>query len=219
MADEQELTPEEKLLQVIQKGESKVETDPGSEPGRKPETDASVVLRRSRGSVAAVSMTNRILAIAAALLVLLAGYESWLQLPQEGPLYAPENLDLNKTSLSMVTASLSDSLDQFARRRIFGVPPPREDPELQGVPTTTLIGWRAYARENLRLMGMSEIKQDTGGAGRTTMEAIVMDNQIKKMHFLQEGQALVIAEQEITVSRIGDSSLELRQGEELLTIE
>jgi len=46
-----------------------------------------------------------------------------------------------------------------------------------------------------------------------------MDNKVKKMLFLKQGSTLVLAEQEVSVSSIGETAIELRMGEEILKIE
>ena len=82
-----------------------------------------------------------------------------------------------------------------------------------------LIGWRSYARDNLTLMGMSDVNRVQDGVAETVREAIVMDNKVKKMLFLKQGSTLVLAEQEVSVSSIGETAIELRMGEEILKIE
>jgi hypothetical protein len=68
-------------------------------------------------------------------------------------------------------------------------------------------------------MGMSDVKREQGGIEQTIREAIVMDNKLKKMHFLTEGKTLMLAEQQVTVARVEDAAVELKKGDEVLKIE
>jgi len=223
MADEQELSPEEKLLRVIQKGEPPVApstppVDGGLAASETPAADntgiASGVPPTGRGIV----VLNRLLAAAAALFLLLAGFETYLNVPANATIYAAESIDIGPRSGTSPDVSLSDSLDMFARRRIFGL---AERPVVTPGSTNTiiLIGWRAYARDNLTLMGMSDVKLMQDGGDQTVREAIVMDNKEKKMHFLRVGSTLVLAEQEVTVSNVDETTIELKKGDEVLIIE
>ncbi len=224
MADEQELTPEEKLLKVIQKGESKPETETAE--ARSPASgsttpDPSAVVAGLPPLGNSLRFVNRIAAAAAVLFVLLAGYETYRNIPDEAFAYPPDELPLRSSLAAIAPASLSDTLDMFARRRVFGQPPPPPATITNITPTNiiNLIGWRAYARENLSLMGMSNVKRIENGVEQIQREAIVMDNKVKRMQFLTEGKTLIIAEQDVSVSRVGDSFVELKLGEEVLTIE
>ncbi len=222
MAAEQKLTPEEKLLKVIQKGEPKAE--PAEKPsGKAPEEGASpeaIVTEYSLPSTGRwMAVVNRILAAAAIVFLLLAGYESYLNFPTPAVAYTADTMTLDTAISTPPPATLSDTLDMFARRRVFGQPPPAKE-SLEGTTNTvSLIGWRAYARENLSLIGMSDVKRLQDGGETTQREAIVMDNKVKKMQFLTEGKTLILSEQEVAVSQVGDSFVEFTLGEEVLRIE
>ncbi len=226
MADDQELTPEEKLLRVIQKGESPPPgagiaagaggADSGLDVAAETSAIASGIPPAGRGR--GLALLNRVLAAAAVLFLLLAGYETYLNMPANATVYPAQPLEIGASSLDIQTASLSDTLDMFARRRIFGgVERPVVTPGNTNI--VNLIGWRAYARENLTLMGMSDVKSMQEGVEQTVREAIMMDNKVKKMHFLREGSTLVLAEQAVSVSSVGETVVELRMGEEVLKIE
>lgn len=162
---------------------------------------------------------NRIMALAALAFILLAGYETYLNVPADViPLQTGDIHLKAEPAFATAPATLSDTLDMFARRRIIGQPPPNAATNIT-TNAVILIGWRAYARENLSLIGMSDVKRMSQGTEQVLREAIVMDNKLKKMHFLTEGKSLVLAEQDVSVVRIGESTVDLKQGEEVLTIE
>jgi hypothetical protein len=222
MAAEQELTPEEKLLKVIQKGEPKAEPTEKTlgkapEEGNSPEPVAVESALPSAGRW--MTVVNRILAAAAIVFLLLAGYESYLNFPTPAVAYPADTLALDATVPALPPATLSDTLDMFAKRRVFGQPPPAATTSVGTTNTVNLIGWRAYARENLTLIGMSDVKRSQDGGEKTQREAIVMDNKVKKMHFLTDGKTLILAEQEVAVSQVGDAFVEFKLGEEVLKIE
>ncbi len=224
MADEKELTPEEKLLRVIQKGDPAPSVAgavadggaAGAGPAIAPEATAitSGIPPAGRGLV----VLNRALGAAAAIFLLLAGYETYLNMPANATVYPDELLEIGDYAGDVQPASLSDTLDMFAKRRVFGQV---ERPVINPGPTNVvnLIGWRAYARENLALLGTSDVKRMQDGAEQTVREAIVMDNKEKKMLFLRAGATLVLVEQEVDVASVEDSTIELRKGEEVLKIE
>jgi len=224
MADEKQLTPEEKLLRVIQKGDpataasvdAATDGGAGASAGLAPETTAmaSGIPPTGRGLV----VLNRFLGAVAALFLLLAGYETYLNLPANATVYPDEPLEIGEYAGDVPTVSLSDTLDMFAERRIFGqVKLPVDTPDSTNV--VSLIGWRAYARENLTLKGMSDVKSMQDGVEQTVREAIVKDNKINKMLFLRAGSTLILAEQAVSVTGVEGSVVELRMGEEVLKIE
>ena len=220
MAEEVELTPEEKLLKVIQKGEA-APAPPAVDVARDDEAHAasqSVITVGEPGR--GIRLFNRLLAVAAVLFLLLAAYETVLNLPGDPVCYLPASLDLGSNALAPGTASLSDTLDMYAKRRIFGHPPPVENPDTnppeRGV---TLMGWRAYVRENFSLMGLSDVVRRQNNAEQQVREAIVMDKKTRKMQFLKEGQVVMIEERDVLVSRIGDAMVEFRTGDEIQVLE
>lgn len=222
MAEEQELTPEEKLLKVIQKGEPKADSTgkvAEAAPAGSTSTDAPVLISSVPTSGRGLKILNRIMAVTALVFVLLAGYETYLNVPAEVIPYPTGDIHLKaEQASSTAPARMSDTLDIFAQRRIFGQPPPNVATNITP-DTDNLIGWRAYARENLSLIGMSDVKRMSEGTEQVQREAIVMDNKLKKMHFLTEGKSLILSGQNVSIVRIGESDVELKLGEEILTIE
>lgn len=225
MADGEELTPEEKLLRVIQKGDgpapnnerSAADTALPSEAG----DDSKVTALGSEKPAAGrgLVLLNRILGMAAILFLLLAGYETYLNIPVRATVYTPETLAFDERSFDGPIASISDTLDKFAERRIFGqVERPVVNPP-GSTNTVNLLGWRAYARDNLSLMGMSDVKREQAGIEQVVREAIVMDKKQKEMHFLTAGKTLMLAEQKVTVSRVEEAAIELKRDDEILKIE
>jgi len=221
MAEQKELTPEEKLLKVIQKGEPKVESAGKPDTDTPPESapqDTVQAIAGTSSSGRGLQAFNRILTLAAIGFVLLACYETYLNVPAEVIPFLAGDINLDAADSFTPPATLSDTLDMFARRRILGQPP-RTNTEPTAVTNAPMIGWRAYGRENLSLIGMSDVKRVLDGVEQTQREAILMDNKLKKMHFLTEGKSLILSEQDVAVSRIGESFVEFKFGEEVLTIE
>ncbi len=220
--DEQELTPEEKLLEVIQKGEAAADGTADSSATLGDESDGLPVARPivTSGGVFSVGVLNNVLGLAAILLLALCGYEMYRNLPQPAKVYSSTDMEFKKGGEVLALASLSDTLDMFSKRRILGVPPKPWEPEHNGLSIEELKGWRAYARDNLKLMGMSDVQRETaGGDTVSVLEAIVMDTKEKKMHFLTAGQTIVLSKQDVYVDDIGDSKVELQVEDERLTIE
>jgi hypothetical protein len=225
MAGEQELTPEEKLLKVIQKGEV-----PQRSAGAEPltfgdEADAEPIARGGYGQIS-LAAVNRILVLLILVVIGLSGYEVYRNQPEPEPVYSEEDLDLLDNGEKLVIASLSDTLDMFSARRIFGKPPERwvSGPDHGPKP---MQGWRAYVRDNMELTGLSKvIVQQDDGSTRNVMEAIVMDTKKKKMHFLRVdskihlsiGDKTHLIEQDIRVDKIEGNKLTFTHGKESITI-
>ncbi len=227
MAEEQqELTPEEKLLEVIQKGEGAETYGPDSakDVTLGDESDGQPVDRAAMtvGGPIRLATVSRLLLIVAAVMLGLSGYEIYRNLPKPEAASKSSDIDLPDATETLVLASLSDTLDLFAKRRILGKMPTRArtttttvtiDPEV-------LKGWRAYARDNLKLMGTSEVqRQNNAGDVERVREAILMDTKEKKMHFLTTGQTIVLNRQDVTVAGIDDASIDFVAGEEEVTID
>jgi hypothetical protein len=223
MADEKELTPEEKLLRVIQKGDpgpsdSGAAADGSAGVGADVAPETSVIASGIPTAGRGLVVLNRVLGAVAALFLLLAGYETYLNMPAVAMVYPDEELEIGVYTGDVPTVSLSDTLDMFAKRRVFGqVKLPVETADNTNV--VNLIGWRAYARENLTLKGMSDVKSMQDGGEQTVREAIVMDNKVKKMLFLRAGSTLILAEQAVSVTSVEGSAIELKKDDEVLKIE
>lgn len=223
MPEEQELTPEERLLKVIQKGEepTTVMTPEKDEQGV---AEGAVTVSETTAPPVAVpgaglSLFNRILSIAAVLFLMLAVYETYLNLPAAPVFYPEDEMLIERAVSDEGLFSLSDTVDMYAMRRVFGEPPPAVSREPVASDQARLVGWRAYARENMSLIGMSNVTQEQDGREITKREAILMDNKTKRMHFLTEGIAVVISDQSVNVAQVGDAFVKLRFGEEILRIE
>jgi len=222
MAENNELTPEEKLLAVIQKGEARAVAGSTSSGGKTlgDGIDGQAVPRSGSSWVAPLRIrtVDQLLALAVVVLLGLSVYEAYLNLPKAGKRYSVAEMDL-KAPREVVLASLSDTLDMFAKRRIFGLPPKAWTPPAQGGDVDLLKGWRAYARDNLRFMGTSNVDRPSdSGEMVDVREAIVMDTKEKKMHFLSVGHMIVLNKQDVRVERIEETSVDLMAGEETLTI-
>lgn len=226
MADAETQTPEEKLLKVIQKGESPSEgvsvTDDGAEATLGDASNGKPILRPMLSGAGPLQLKtlNHLLMVIALVFVGLSGYEMYCNFPALAPRYPDAALDLSRSGETLVMASLSDTLDMFDKRRILGLPPERWTPPDAGRDVETLKGWRAYARDHLNLKGISEVQKTmAGGEAQTVLEAIIMDTKVKKMHFLSTGQTIVLNQQEIRIAEIKEESVVLAAEEETLTIQ
>lgn len=226
MADEKELTPEEKLLQVIQKGEKtpsppQATSGPGIPDTTQTESAGSAVMSEvvpPMGKGRELVFMNRIFAFAAVVFLCLAGYETYLNVPARATVYQTESMTISQYTDDADTMSMADAQDLFARRRIFGSVE-RGIINTGNTNVINFIGWRAYARDHLSLMGTSEIKRSQDGHEQSIQEAIVMDNKLKKMLFLRPGSTVVLAEQEVTVATVDETAVELKKDDQVLRIE
>ncbi len=151
--------------------------------------------------------------LGAVLLLLLSGYETYSSLPSEMPEWNPRRFDTGIARVDINEMPFHEAVDRFARRRIFGDPPPPGDDDTRD--PTGARGWRAYVREHMVLKGISAV--GTGDA--RALEAIVLDAQTERLQFLQEGHQIKITGQDVTVARIGDNQLELQHDEEVLILD
>ncbi len=220
MAEEQELTPEEKLLKVIQKGDAPTLNVGDELSGGATEGDAkdSKSVLKSGDSLIKLSTINTLLVFLALIALGFSGYEVYLNLPQPNKIYSSAEWNQSSANEVLVVASLSDTRDMFTKSRIFGRPPKKikEDPDKKKSPRK---GWRAYARNNLEFKGRSTvIKKQPDGSSKSVLEAIVMDTKLKKMHFLVTGAKIRILDQDIYIDEINGDELVLVCGDERLTI-
>lgn len=220
MAGEQELTPEEKLLMVIQKGESPLGADANrtDELTFGDESDATPV-SHSTGSTISLGLINKILAVVVLIGLGLVGYEIYRNQPAPETKYPPEELSLLDNGEKLVIASLSDTLDMFDTRRIFGKPPARWKDKEDPLKPPVMTGWRAYARDNLVFKGRSTVNvpQDDGTT-KQVLEAIVMDKKENKMHFLRVDSKIHLLDKDVRVEKIDGNRLTFTYGKESLTI-
>lgn len=217
MAEERELTPEEKLLKVIQDGDAPIQDgdnvsghDGGSEQERR-EPSGGLPLCHMRAF-------NMLFVLVTLLALGLSGYEVYRSRPESTPEFKPMQLDLSGSRGSQRVPSMGQVIDMFDVRRIFGKPPERIKGG-EGKEPEPFKGWRAYVRDNLQLTGRSTvIKQTPDGGSEKVLEAIVMDNKVKKMHFLSVGMKIRILDKDVEVDKIGDKTLTLKYGEEKIEI-
>ncbi len=213
MAKEQELTPEEKLLEVIQKGDTApqgVSSDATGDALIGDGQDTAVVTKRGATGDSPVSLKviNRILVLVALVAIGFSAYEIYGNMPKEGSVFAETELDLTTEDQTALVASLSDTLDMFHTTRITGIPPnPRPVPKDEF--GEILEGWRAYVRDNFKMLALSKVmKAGTGANGEIVDEAIVMDTKLKKMLFLQVGQDIMITDKKVRVDKISEKTVE-----------
>jgi hypothetical protein len=223
MADEQELTPEEKLLEVIQKGETPQDEAPTASTGLTlgDESDGRPVSRSSAsgsGPFRSRPLFHLLVLLIFALLCV-SGYEIYRNLPKPEKVYSEADINLPDHGDLLVLASLSDTLDMFSRRRILGrIPRPYVAPT-NGHNIEELKGWRALVRDNWKFLGTSSVQQKTdSGEMESVREAIIMDMKDGKMHFLTTGQTIVLTKQDVRVDSIDETKVELVSGEETLTV-
>lgn len=213
MADEQDLTPEEKLLEVIQKGDTPAKGRASDALGSDMIGDGNdaVADTKHRGmneSPVSLKAINRILVVLALVAIGFSAYEIYGNMPKEDVTFASSNLDLNIANQSNLVATADDTLDMFHSTRITGIPPnPR--PTLDDRMGPVLDGWRAYAHDNLKFLAISKFeKKKLDGTKETVVEAIVMDTKAKKMLFLQVGQYITLSDMKVRVDKIGDKTVE-----------
>lgn len=265
MAEEQELTPEEKLLKVIQKGdepkeEAASEPTPAAEPAAAAEASAetpaasapaeeageeseaaapaaapkeatgdsapSVAYDAAATTVVAgpsrtLRLINRILSLAAVLLLCASGYEIYANIREPMPLIGQVAMDGNEVIVdSMENVPLNDTLDMYAKRRIFGKPDAKA--VITTTTTTTVVqaGWRAYIRKNYVLKGLSTISRKTmDGETEDIREAIVVDKKTGKMQFLSAGQTVLVEKETVRISKVDGNQVVLSVGDDEITLE
>ena len=211
---EKEKTTEEMLQEVIQKGQpaATAAAEGQDDAGDLAEVVAGPALVSCRQG-SAVSLVSRILVLGAILLLLLGVYETYSSIPETVPGLLPRPFDSVAFETVPDGVALSEAVDRFARRRIFGMPPPQDQSDPGPVVQTR--GWRAYVRDHIDLLGTSAVEDE----GSTLLEGIVMDKKAGRMQFLREGTALRIEDQEVTVIRVSENQVELRREEEVIVVD
>ncbi len=211
---ETEKTTEEMLREAVQKGEPvTAPLDAGPDGAGDAAGLVSEPALVSSKPASALSVASRLLIVGAVLLLLLGGYETYSSIPGEVPAFSARPFDAVSVDAMPDGIALNEAVDRFARRRVFGVPPPQDPPNGPDVPAAR--GWRAYVRDHMDLMGTSAVEEE----GRSLLEAIMMDKKAGRMQFLREGMAFRIEDQEVTVVRVSENQVELRRGEEVLVVD
>ena len=215
MADIDELTPEEKLLEVIQKGDTSAPgaTSVASRTVIGDEVDSTPIAKSSAFGENPISLKliNRILIFATLVAIGFSAYEIHGNIPQEEKTFAVSELDISANEDSSFVSSLSDTLNMFDKTRITGISTiGRDDPKPGEDPIDGLKGWRAYVRDNFKVLARSKVeKAGVDGRVETVVEAIVMDTKLQKMYFFQVGQNIMINDKSVQVDKISDKTVEL----------
>ena len=218
MAEEQELTPEEKLLQVIQDGDN-----PGAGLLGDDEDASSAAVGAEPSEVGGSRVGFRLFNIIFVLITLVAlglsGYEVYRNLPQPEEHYEPAELDLSVAGIVTNVVPMSDVLDMFADRRIFGRPPDRPGGGDGGDGPAPITGWRAYVRDNFEFKGRSTVmRQRDDGRSENVLEAIIMDTKAQKMHFLSVGKKVRVLDKTVRVDKIGLKTVTFSYGKDHVEI-
>ncbi len=224
MATETDITPEEKLLRVIQKGGAGGPEDSPAEPAAgAASANGTDVARTVAPPVAGdpasriLRLTCRLLAVATLLLVAGGAYELVRAIPEPESAPPPPDHAFLEATAAVRLPRVEDTIDQYARRRIFGRPPtvsPVPDPRM-----AVLSGWRQRVRDDFRLMGISIVQQTApDGTHRMVREAIVLDARSGNMHFVSAGKSLVIKEDHVTVRDVLPDAVVLESGEIEMTL-
>ena len=252
---EEELTPEEKLLKVIQKGDEQeseneaAATSSEDSEGKvttvattaattatktkettsadKPEAESSEDTPAVAVSPIAVALTrrsplrvlNRAMLAVAAVLLCISGVEMWANI--RSPLSPITQQPFETTAESLDSedfiADLSDTLDMYSKRRIFGKPDPVAIKPINITPV--LAGWRAYIRKNYDFKGTSTVsKPKDDGAATKVMEAIILDNKTGRMHFLSVEQTVLVEKQTVMLKEITENNVTFSKGDEEVTL-
>jgi hypothetical protein len=215
MADREELTPEEKLLEVIQKGDTSAprSTSVTSSTVIGDEPDSGITAKSSAFGETPVSLQliNRILVFATLVAIGFSAYEIYANIPKEEKTFAVAELDISAEGDSSLVSSLSDTLNMFDHTRITGLSTiGPSDSELDEGTSDGPKGWRAYVRDNFKVLARSKVeKAGANGRAETVVEAIVMDTKLQKMYFFQVGQNIIINDKSVQVDKISDKTVEL----------
>ncbi|MBN2300971.1 MAG: hypothetical protein JXN60_00510 [Lentisphaerae bacterium] len=76
------------------------------------------------------------------------------------------------------------------------------------------VGWEAYVRSNMKLMGVSRHPED-----EQATEAILADNKTKAMHFMKTDDSIFVSNQKVSLKRIDGALVVLTDGRNDVTIE
>lgn len=271
-AKEQDLTPEEKLLNVIQEGDSEepkageseavgpaassnatvaaeqVPAEEGAEKAKlklakaagteaasgdkatapegaaKDEKAAAAgviaagpmaVSKGGRGTRFGIGTVNKCLVAVVLIMIGFAVYEIWasIQVPgHEGVVLAgmPDMTWLDQLPEEALPP-IEDVLKAFKENPIIG---PRKPARTVGSATVTPTPLDNYVKENLNLIGLSNVPGDAD-----TPEAIIVDKKLEKMHFLRIGDKVSINKRELELVEVTAEYAELLDGETKIRVE
>lgn len=202
-------TPEQKLADALQGAKPKSAAPESAVEPEEQESDfaQAETLDQSRG----FRISRDLFVFLAIGLFGFSIYEAYSnQLIREGDL-AQLPFDSVQKPVLAERMSLSESIELFDKRRIFGEPS-SDAPK----PGPTIRGWRAELRQHWVLKGTSAISDLSEEDG---YEAIVFDNRSKRLQFLRSGQTVNIADQDVEVVRVDAQRVELRRGEEVYVLD
>ena len=174
-----------------------------------------VMGKTSRAPLFGMALLNKILAVVVLVMIGFAVYEIWANIRY--PVYeaAPLN-DPGVATLDQVPdgelAPLDDVLKDWEEQQLFG----QKTHPLAATNTVTPVKqttpFEVYARQNLKLIGLSS-------DGKGGSEAILSDRKADKMHFLTLGGTFTVDDVQITVSDITAEYVEVVNGEKKVQIE
>jgi hypothetical protein len=215
MAAENVMTPEERLLHAIQKGgaEAAAPAAPGAVATLGGDAEGVV---RPAPSLAFGGFRPRTLArlcnLAASLLVAGAAYEIYANIPTAAVPSPPADPDFLASSTAAPPPRIDDTVDMYAKRRIFGKP--GEVPIIDLDKEDNFAGWRAYIRDYFKIIGYSVVDRvGSDGNPLRVEEAIVVDSKKNLMHFLSTGQALVVEKESVAVESVSGEEIVFVSGE------
>ncbi|MFU8779611.1 MAG: hypothetical protein ACNA71_01135 [Kiritimatiellia bacterium] len=158
------------------------------------------------------AISKQLLVVGALVLVFLSVYDTFSEQPDPLPAVIQQEFDAVAARAVVPGTALSQTIDMFDDRRIFGPPPPASPDQVPPV----VHGWRTAVRESWELKGIS---QNPGAEGDASLEAIVFDSRSQRLQFLRVGESIRISDADVVISRIHQDRIELRRGDEVLILD
>jgi hypothetical protein len=228
MADE--LTPEEKLLKVIQQGGKPVPMTPMPVPpaptleatsssSSSPSSAAPAATRCmpvSRGTAAlGISLLRRVLISVTVALLALVAFELYHNLPEPVAAPAAINRPLVAMDLSEAATPIGEATAQYDARRIFGIAGEEPGPVRTSL---TVVAWIGQVHEKYKFMAISEVDASGSTGSEPVVEAIVLDKFTKTIQFLREGQIVRFGGTEVVVKAITENAIEFESGSDSMRL-
>ncbi len=215
MADE--MTPEEKLLKVIQQGGAPVAATAAPSPEPTPAVPLDhIALPVSSGTAAlGIGLLRRVLIAATVALLVLVCIELYRHLPPPAEPPAPLESPLVVVEAAEATIPIADVAEHYDRRRITGIA--GEEAQLRGV-VAAVVPWIAQLHEKYRFMALSEVEPSAATGGDPVIEAIVMDKFVKTIQFIRQGQTVQVGDYQVLVKAITESGIEFESGSDSMTL-
>jgi hypothetical protein len=218
MADE--LTPEEKLLKVIQQGGKPVAATvvPRSPvaPTPLPLSVETMAVPVSSGTAAlGIALLRRVLTAATVALIALVIYELYRNIPE--PPVASGAIDSPLVSVEGVPEALGIAAvtDRFDDRRITGIA--GDDLPLEQLGKSA-AAWIGQLHKKYKFMAISEVESSPGAGGELVTEAIVLDKLTKTIQFIRSGQFIQVGGKEVLVKAITEKAVEFELGSDSMTL-